>query len=234
MTRLRTPVAALLVQDDHELRAIGMRPAIGHGDDADLVMSQFLQILVCERASVDRPSALSLLCRSLVHDVTALRNEIRHDSARSQSAHVPSAAHCARVYLLVELAALVAEAHLARAQCAEVLRCARVHIVTQLDDEAADALPVDGYVHEALGALLKQALAHLGAVTHLLIRSSCARTVSKLALQSTHVREVYLRLLSPSPGKETAELGFTIFVLRRDVMLPILRHPRTAKAVGNH
>lgn len=64
--------------------------------------------------------------------------------------------------VLVELAALVADACLARAKCAEVLSRARVDVRSQLDCQTTGGFAVDRDIHEAFDALVQQTrLVHL-------------------------------------------------------------------------
>ena len=110
---------------DEKLGAVGTRPGVGHGEEADVIVLD-LEVLVSELFSVDRLSAGAVVVR----EVTSLEHELRDDP--------------------VEPAALVAEAVLACAELSEVSCGLWDDFVEEVEDHSAGFLPVDGDVEVAL------------------------------------------------------------------------------------
>jgi len=106
-----------------ELAAVGVGPGVGHREDSGSGVLQ-LEVLVLKFVSVDGLSAGAVV----VGEVTALAHELRNDA--------------------VEGAGLEAEALLAGAQGAEVLRGLGHNIAAQLHDDPPDRGTVRGDVHK--------------------------------------------------------------------------------------
>ncbi len=109
-----------------ELRAVGVRASVGHGQQTWLVVLED-EVLVLELLAVDGLATGAVL----TGEVTTLQHKVRDDT--------------------VERTALVAEALLAGAQGAEVLARARHLLRVQLHDNAAHRRTIGGHVKETSG-----------------------------------------------------------------------------------
>jgi len=107
-----------------ELRAVRVRAAVGHREEA---RSRVLcaEVLVGKLLAVDAASAGAVLSGK----VTTLAHETRDDAVKRR--------------------ALVAHAFLAGAECTEVLDGFRYDVVVHLEDNSAGRLATDGHIKEA-------------------------------------------------------------------------------------
>jgi len=117
---------------DEELRSIGSRSGIGHGEDsgAGVLLSE---VLVGELGAVDRLASGAVSGG----EVASLAHEPRDHAVERRS-------------LVVERLAGAASALLAGAESPEVLGRAGNHIGVELHDDAAGRLAADGHVEEDL------------------------------------------------------------------------------------
>lgn len=118
---------------DEELRSVGVRPGVGHGQDPGGRVLQG-EVLVFKLVAVDGFSP----CSIMVGEIASLRSR----QQRQRSAREPAAGHLDRTHLAHELrdnamegGAFVAEALLASAEGPEVLRSFRYHITVELQEE---------------------------------------------------------------------------------------------------
>mmetsp|Transcript_52072 Transcript_52072/g.117299 ORF Transcript_52072/g.117299 Transcript_52072/m.117299 type:complete len:221 (-) Transcript_52072:28-690(-) len=136
------PVA--LVARDEELAAVGVGAAVGHGEQAGLVVLED-EVLVGEPLPEDAQTA----CAVALHEVASLNHEVLDDS--------------------VESTVLVANGHLVQlelpsAQLPEVLCCLRHHVTVELHLYAAHGVASDGDVeeyHRVVRVPLRPVLCHL-------------------------------------------------------------------------
>mmetsp|Transcript_65449 Transcript_65449/g.80130 ORF Transcript_65449/g.80130 Transcript_65449/m.80130 type:complete len:235 (-) Transcript_65449:200-904(-) len=112
---------------EEELRAVGVGPCIGHGEDPRTRVLQ-LEAFIFEFLSIDRLAA----CAVVIGEVATLAHEVRDDS--------------------MEGALLVAEALLPSAQRPEVLRGLGHHIAPEHHDHTTRLLTIQLDVEEAAGA----------------------------------------------------------------------------------
>jgi len=110
---------------EEELRAVGVGAGVGHGEDS-LAGVLEREVLVGELLAVDALAARAVTAR----EVAALAHEAGDDA--------------------VELAALEAEALLARAERAEVLRRLGDDVAAELHGDAASRRAADGHIKEDL------------------------------------------------------------------------------------
>jgi len=108
---------------EEELRAVGVGAGVGHGEDA-LAGVLEREVLVGELLAVDALAARAVASG----EVAALAHEARDDA--------------------VELAALEAEAFLARAERAEILHGLGHDVVAQRHGDATRGLAADGHIEE--------------------------------------------------------------------------------------
>eukprot|EP00601_Ochromonadales_sp_CCMP2298_P033257 CAMPEP_0173364784 /NCGR_PEP_ID=MMETSP1144-20121109/23209_1 /TAXON_ID=483371 /ORGANISM="non described non described, Strain CCMP2298" /LENGTH=230 /DNA_ID=CAMNT_0014315035 /DNA_START=20 /DNA_END=710 /DNA_ORIENTATION=- len=137
---------------DEELRAIGARTGIGHGEEALLLVLQ-LEVLVSEFCWVEERGMCNVGVEGGVKVAVILYSLTPVDRLAAGSVaagEVASLAHELGDHS-VELAALVAEALLASAKSAEVLRGLRHNIVVQLEGDAPLRLATDVQIEEDLG-----------------------------------------------------------------------------------
>jgi len=111
---------------EEELRAVGVRTSVGHGQNTRTSVLQG-KVLVSKLGTIDGLAASAVV----VGKVAALAHEVRDNA--------------------VEGAALVAESLLASAQSTEVLSRLGYNVASQFHDDAAQRLAISSHIKEDFG-----------------------------------------------------------------------------------